>query len=429
MVGLIQRASITIKAETNLNSWNYVYYCIDKFGEYHVFLSDYEVVIIKQTSSIFTKAYDLTNGGDVPLTNNSEYYVSSATGSYADPTIVNKNALHLKYNGLEWETYQPYFGLVDTEVIGNQSGVIHAWIFCRDYTMGKDFGRYITSISTNKPSGFPEIDFSQISIEDVQNKIDQALNSTTTLSTQANQIQTQATNAYVSYSNGSITLNQLQTTINNLANQLQNLNNSSSATLADKVAINNAITQTQLIQDAANKDQIIQEMEQDLTVSSSVSATITGKINQANQVFNNYSQGSTTQTEAVSQINQYITQLTQLITPQTPTADINAINSAINTINGIKDSVTTHSELSPDVSEEQVKSDQEEVEMLNELVSVMQDQTVENKMEDQEIAGKANTINNILDPVWENKFFTYLIGTCSVLIIACILLHVRYRML
>lgn len=396
-VGLIPLVSTTVKAADITDEYTYKQYVTDKSGHYHIFLSDTEFESRKGVSQVTD-----FNTGTVENLNTGWYYVTTwnTTGT----------VLHLAYIGSTWECIIPVRQYTDT---------------ARFYFMAEND---IVTSSTSKPSGFPAIT-AGISKDDVTDMINNALNATTSVTTSAKSIQTQATNAYVDYSNGSITLAQLQSTIDSLASQLQALNNNSSATLADKVAVNNAITQTQLVQDAANKDAIIQEMEEDLTVSSSVSSTITGKINQANQIFTEYSQGTTTQTEAVTQINQYITQLTQLITPQTPTADINAINSAINTINGIKDSVTSHSELSPEVSEEQVKSDQEEIEMLNEMVSVMQDQVIEDKMEDQQIAGKADAINNILNPVWENKFFTYLIGTSSVLIIACILLHVRFRML
>lgn len=264
---------------------------------------------------------------------------------------------------------------------------------------------------------------------DIEGIINDVLNSTTSSSTTANQIQQNATNAYTDYTSGTISLSQLQATISDLQQQLETLNSQSSNTLADKVAITNATLQVQLVQDAANKDEIIDELQTDLKVSSNIQSQITGKINEANQTFQNYSQGSVTQTQAVTQINQYITYLTSQITPETPTADIEAINAAINTINGIKDSITNHSELDQNVSEEQVRSDEEEIEMLNEMISVMQDQDIENKLQDQEITGNASDINTILEPVWNNDYFKFLIGCAGVLIIACIVLHVRYRFL
>lgn len=402
--------STTVKADI-VSEYTYKYYVKDKLGNYHLLLSDAKFQVSTTTSTATSNKYyqyDLNTG---------DWSVGTAGG--ISSVVVNSpfpSALILTYTGATWESHLPMW-----EPYSTSQGMYHFF----EYT-------FIDTYSTSKPSGFPAVSLG-LTKSDVQSMIDTSintsLNKTTSVSTSAKNIQSEATNAYVDYSNGTITLAQLQATIDDLASQLESLNNSSSATLADKIAVNNAITQTQLVQDAANKDAIIQEMEEDLTVSSSVSSTITGKINEANQIFNQYSQGTKTQTEAVTQINQYITQLTQLITPQTPTADINAINSAINTINGIKDSVTTHSELSPDVSEEQVQSDQEEIEMLNEMMSVMQEQVVENKMEDQRVAGQAGDINSILEPIWNNKYMTYLVGVSGVLILACIVLHTKYRML
>lgn len=263
----------------------------------------------------------------------------------------------------------------------------------------------------------------------VQQIINQSINATTSATSSAQTYQQQALNNYQQYQNGTISLATLESRLNNIITQLNALNSSASATLADKVAINNALTQTQILNDTAIKDAIIEEMEEDLTTTSNIFSSIATQVSQANRTFQNFTQGAVTQSEAVTQINENILNLTLLITPQTPIADVEAINTAVNTIKSIKHSITNYSELDQNVSENQISSDQEEIEMLNELVSVMQDQTIEDKMQDQQIAGKANTINNILDPVWDNKFFTYLIGTSSVLILACILLHVRYRML
>ena len=192
-----------------------------------------------------------------------------------------------------------------------------------EWTNVESTGLASYSSDLSLPSGITE--------NDVINLVNQSINSTTNISSNANTLQQQAINNYQQYIEGSLTLNQLTVNINNIVNQLNTLNQQTNATLADKVAINNALTNTQIINDSANKDAIIDEMQNDLQVSSSISTAITGKINQANQTFQNYSQGSITQSEAVTEINQYITYLTGLITPQSTTADIEAINTAINT--------------------------------------------------------------------------------------------------
>lgn len=407
--GLIVLACTTISfASGIIDEFNYVKYAESEDGNFHVFLSDN--TIATYTLSSASNAWNYNTGTVDSLIAGT--YISSIadknTSAKYPPTY---NAIHLAYNGYSWEIYIPYFK--------TYSGA-HRWLFFDN--------SLLISSSNSKPSGFPNIDLG-LSRTDVEQMIDNALNNTTSASTTAKNIQSNVTNAYSSYAEGNINLSELQTTIASLQDQLNNLNNLSSTTIADKIAITNATLQVQLVQDAANKDSIIEELQTDLKVSSNIQSQITGKINEANQTFKNYSQGSVTQTEAVTQINQYITYLTSQITPETPTADIEAINTAINTVNGIKDSIINHSELDKDVSEEQVRSDEEEIEMLNEMISVMQDQDIENKLQDQEITGNASDINTILDPVWNNEYFNYLIGCAGVLIIACIVLHVRYRFL
>lgn len=276
-------------------------------------------------------------------------------------------------------------------------------------------------------SGITEAQVNQL----IQNQLNTTLNSTTSVTTQANNIQTQITNNYISYSNGEIDLATLQANIDSLAQQLENLNNSSGATISDKIAINNAITQTQLVQDAANKDAIIQEMEEDLTVSSSTSSVITGKINEANQVFNQYDTGDITQSEAVTQINQYITYLTQLITPETPTADIEAINAGVNTINGIKDSITSHSDLDDTVSDEAQRSDQEEKEYLEDITSETTDNinSLKSKVDSSISESQANEVKEqVITPLLQNTLIIKVLPIAALFMVLAVTLGFKYKL-
>lgn len=420
-VGLIQLASITIKADTTsdiLNAYSYRYYIVDFTGNYHVWLSNQEIRSVKARIADI-ELHDLNLGVEDKLENTTSHYF------YASPYYNNNKPIILNYNGGVWEIEIPMYDDYRYYTLTASSAIVYTgWIFARQDT--------ITTFSSSAPSGFPVIDLnSGVTLDQVQTEIDTALNATTNITTQAKNIQTQVTNNYISYSNGEINLSTLQANINNLAQQLENLNNSSGATISDKIAINNAITQTQLVQDAANKDQIIQEMEQDLTVSSSVSATITGKINQANQAFNNYSQGSTTQTEAVTQINQYITQLTQLITPQTPTADINAINAAIDTINGIKDSVASHSDLDDSVSESAQNSDKEELEYLEDIEAETTDDidSLKSKVDNTISESQANQVkNNVIAPILQNTLIVKLLPIAALFMVLAVTLGFKYRL-
>lgn len=258
------------------------------------------------------------------------------------------------------------------------------------------------------------------------------MNATTGVTTSAENIQNQVTNAYVNYSNGSITLTQLQSTIDSLASQLQALNNNSSATLADKIAINNAQLQVQIVQDAANNDEVsgqLKEIYNNQELTPSCKSRVNTYQNRINTIYNNFTSGSITQSEAITQVRNYITDCHYYIAQATSQADIDAYNAVINAATGSIESISNYKELDKSVSDNQVASDEEEIEFLNEMISVMQDQTVENKMEDQRIAGQAGDINSILEPIWNNKYMTYLVGVSGVLILACIVLHTKYRML
>lgn len=411
-VGLIPLVSTTVNADI-VSDYTYKYYVKDKLGNYHLLLSDAKFQVSTTSSTPESDKYYLYD------LNNGDWSVVTAGG--ISSVVVNKpfpSALILTYTGASWESYLPMW-----EPYTSSQGMYHFF----EYS-------FIDTYSTSKPSGFPTVSLG-LTKNDVQSmintSINTSLNKTTGITTSAKEIQTEATNAYVDYSNGTLTLAELQATINDLASQLEDLNNSNSATLADKIAVNNAITQTQLVQDAANKDAIIAEMEADLTVSSSVSATITGKINQANQVFTEYSQGSTTQSEAVTQINQYITQLTQLITPQTPTADINAINAAINTINGIKDSVTTHSDLNNDVSESAQLSDQEELEYLEDIEAETTDNidSLKSKVDTSINESQANEVkDNVITPILQNTLLAKILPIAGLFMVLAVTLGFRYRL-
>lgn len=419
-VGLIPLVCTTVKADATsdlLNKYSVKWYVIDNKGYYHVYL---------MTTAMTNKYIDQSRNGQynyysyaMDFNNGLTYDIDTIDGLFwvTQGTANNQPyPISLDYNGVQWEINIPLFSYVNANTF--------QWNFIDN--------RFVTSATQSAPSGFPAVKIeSGVTLEQVQTQINNALNSTTSATTSANNIQTNVTNNYISYVNGNITLNQLQANLDNLKQQLEDLNSMSGTTLADKMAINNAITQTQLVQDAANKDAIIAEMEEDLTVSSPISATITGKINQANQIFNQYDTGDITQTEAVTQINQYITQLTQLITPKTPTADINAINAAINTINGIKDSVTSHSDLDNSVSESAQNSDKEELEYLDNLEAETTDNidSLKSKVDNSISESQANQVkNNVIAPILQNTLIVKVLPIAALFMVLAVTLGFKYRL-
>ena len=329
----------------------------------------------------------------------SNYYVVNVGGSISYGDIIYGRMLDVTTSFNDW-TY--------TSIQTNY-----------EWTSTESDGLASYSANITLPRGMTE--------SDVINIVNQSINSTTQISTDVNVLQQLSLNYYTQYENGDITLSALVNNLNSIVTQLQNLNNNSSATLADKVAINNALTQTQILNDSAIKDEIINEMQDNLQVSSSITTAITGKINQANQTFQNYSQGSVKQSEAVTQINQYITYLTGLITPQSTTADIEAINTAVNTINSIKNSIINYSDLDKNTSESVIQSDQEELDYLDELTAetlgTIQDMSPEKEFSEQQ----KTEGSNVLSVIWENDLIKKLIPICACFMVVCVVLGIRYK--
>lgn len=270
------------------------------------------------------------------------------------------------------------------------------------------FGAYSNDL-TQLPQGLTQ--------ERVEELINESLNTTTEAGQQANTIINNTTNQYNLYLSGSTSK---ETMLQNIERNIDTLSELTPSTLLDAMSINNGLTYNQTIQDKLLN-----------TTSSNIASQITGKINQANQTFQSYSEGSTTQTEAVTQINQYITQLTNLITAETPTADIEAINTAINTINGIKDSVTSHSDLDNSVSESAQQSDQEELEYLENIEAETTDSidTLKSKVDNSINETQANQVkNNVIAPILQNTLIVKVLPIAALFMVLAVTLGFKYRL-
>ena len=106
--------------------------------------------------------------------------------------------------------------------------------------------------------GIPDLPFNGVSMPDVNNAIDTAvqklldsINQQTEVGQRATTIINNTTNIYNQYQAGDITYQTLQQNVTNNLNELNQLSQSDTATIADLVQINNAITYNQAIQDVA----------------------------------------------------------------------------------------------------------------------------------------------------------------------------------
>ena len=110
-----------------------------------------------------------------------------------------------------------------------------------------------TSLTVNKHP-ISDVNIPNLTIDDVNEAINNSLNSTTNTTLTVNNIVNNTTNVYNQYKAGDITYTDLIYNINNNVNQLNELTQVSGNTLADLIAINNGLTYNQIIQDTALED-------------------------------------------------------------------------------------------------------------------------------------------------------------------------------
>lgn len=412
MAGLIPLVSTTIKAAPvrftyityllNLNSGTE--YCFVSNDEPHVYASSKNATSASQVygfgvfeSNIYPIAYSTAVNDWVSLSVIRNESTIKRAYIYGTSTQVSAGIVPLYiYVGPEQSA---------SEILSNFYVITNANLSAKEQSL---FGAYSNDL-TQLPQGLTQ--------ERVEELINESLNTTTEAGQQANTIINNTTNQYNLYLSGSTSK---ETMLQNVENNIDTLSELTPSTILDAMSINNGLTYNQTIQDKLLN-----------TTSSNISSQITGKINQANQTFQNYSEGATTQTEAVTQINQYITQLTNLITAETTTADIEAINAAINTINGIKDSVTSHSDLDNSVSESAQNSDQEEMEYLENIEAETTDNidSLKSKVDNSINESQANQVkNNVIAPILENTLIVKVLPIAALFMVLAVTLGFKYRL-
>lgn len=112
-------------------------------------------------------------------------------------------------------------------------------------------GNYSPNGYTGTVTGLPE-NIGGVNVEDLINEI---LNSTTEVSTQANTYVTNITNVYNTYKAGGITLEQAQIQVKQNIGALSEIATTPTATLKDAVNITNALTYGQTVNDTLLQDQ------------------------------------------------------------------------------------------------------------------------------------------------------------------------------
>lgn len=265
-----------------------------------------------------------------------------------------------------------------------------------------------------------------LSEEDINNLINDSLNNTTQTTNQAQNAQASLSTDYESYKNGNISSQALQVSVDNTVSTLNNLNDNSGNTLADLMAVNNGLTYAQTVQDKINADEIIATQ----TVTSTVQLNINGYINQANNAYNDFTSGNKTQSEAIEVIQQQIINLNNIITSgQAQTsADVAAVNAAINTVQNTSNSVHNYAELDKTVSDKSQQSDEEELNYITNLqeetTSSLEELSIYNSID----SSDSDEAKNIFSIVWENKAVQMFLPIAACFMIISIVLGAKYKL-
>lgn len=254
----------------------------------------------------------------------------------------------------------------------------------------------------------------------IRDLIDEQLNTQTESGAAAATIINNTTINYNSYVAGDITHTEMQQIVTDNLDQLSELSGAAGNTLSDLMQINNAITYNQSIQDQLHN-----------TVSASTLDLINEYLAATNSDVYEYQNGTRDQQSATNSIRNRIRYLEARIVDGTinTTADIAAVQTAISTMQAALDSVIGYSDLSQEVSDKSQASDQAELDLLNEMVSVMQQEEIENPMQDQQTMADAVAVRDSISDIWINKYMLALSAMFGMLVIPCIILRTHYRMM
>lgn len=263
-----------------------------------------------------------------------------------------------------------------------------------------------------------------ITEETIINIVNNSLNATTGTTTQANQIQTNINNYYTSYQNGGISQEEMQQYVDTALADLRNLNNNSSNTLADLIAINNALTYTQTVQ---------QEIL--LRPSTSVTTSVQNILTAVSNLVQQYQNQTVTQAQAMQELRGYAYQLAQLMNGELSISDVEVINAGTNVVNNFIEIISNNSELKKDVSELSQKSDKDELDFIE---SIETEKSIEDLAPSKiYLQGQTATADNneggenltdLFQAVWSNSLVKILIPIFAGFSIVAVVLGRKYKL-
>lgn len=360
-------------------------------------------------------------------------WVTTATTTYYSlytTTYSTGDFLRLYYNDVTgWEAWLPdQVRRTSTNWTIYYSAYGSGTLPAAVYTNGVSLPSPFTSGGSTLPSDIPPFD-------NVEEAINNALNATTGTTTQANQIQSTVNTNLDSYKNGDITSSEMQDVINNAVSDLENLNQNATNTLADQIAINNALTATQTAQDQVLTQDLIDALNKkfqwglsDQTTASNVINSISSEVS---LIYTDYLDGVIPKDTANIQVLEYQYNIelvkSSLIDQGLPWTNANeSVFQGISELTQqIQNNINNAGDVDPDIAESANASMESEMQFVDSLISEttasLEDLTPSLDDSDSE---KALQWIGLL---WDNEFFKMVLPWCAIAMLVCLVLGVRYR--
>lgn len=253
--------------------------------------------------------------------------------------------------------------------------------------------------------------------------VNSSINATTNTYNEATSIYNTITNNYTLYKEGKLDKETLQATLTQAINQLNELNNNTGNTLADLIAINNALTYAQTIQ---------QELL--LKPSTSITTSVQTILQAVSNLVQQYQAGTVTQAQAMQELRGYAYQLAQLIQSDTTISDIEVINTGTNVVNNFIEIISNNSELNKDVSNRSQLSDKDELDFIE---SIETDKSVEDLAPSKiYLQGQVSTTDNnggetvqdLFKAVWDNALVKILVPIFAGFSVVAVVLGRKYKL-
>lgn len=215
----------------------------------------------------------------------------------------------------------------------------------------------------------------------------------------------------------------MQQAITDAIDQLNNLNDSDSNTLADLIAINNALTYAQTVQD-----------ELLLRPSTSVTQAVQTILQAVSSLVQQYQAGNVTQVQAMQELRGYAYQLAQLMTGEISISDVEVINTGTNVVNNFIEIISNNSELNKDVSDRSQLSDKDELDFIE---SIETDKSVEDLAPSKiYLQGQVSSIDNnsgetvqdLFKAVWDNALVKILVPIFAGFSVIAVVLGRKYKL-